>query len=223
MLLALKNPLVASNTWSSSDTHSSGTPSSITLHSCINTMRCLCSLVLASLLFLYSFKPDLRSKKSPLSSVSFEKSLPVFLNLKILAVSRETFHPVVLKAVLLLYSRDAKTEGCSLFYIFSSKWFLLFTPKKITSSILKLMTLGLIICNLFLSSTAGPPRQASPCLWLWLLGPSYSLLIPCDHVQWHGSMCIIHVPRWPWSCLIFSREVTPYYCHNPSLSSLDMT
>ena len=162
-------------------------------------MGCLCSLVLASLLFQYSFKPDLQSKNSPLSSVSFEKSPSVFLNLKNLAVSQETFPTVVLKvkAVLLLYSHDIKMEGRSLLYIFSSKWFLLFTLKKITSSILKLMTLGLIICNLFLSSTAGPPSQASPCLWLWLLGPSYSLLIPRDHVQWYASMCIIHIPPWP--------------------------
>ena len=42
---------------------------------------------------------------------------------KNLAVSRETFSTVVLKvkAVLLLYSRDSKMEGCALLYIFSSK------------------------------------------------------------------------------------------------------
>ena len=116
-----------------------------------------------------------------------------------MAVSQETFPTVVLKvnAVLLLYSHDAKMQGrpCSTSSLPNDFFSLLL--KKITLSILKLMTLGLIICNLFLSSTAGPPSQASPCLWLWLLGPSYSLLIPGDHVQWHASMCIIHVPPWP--------------------------
>lgn len=157
-------------------------------------MCCMCSPVLASLLFQSSFKPDLRSKNSPLSSVSFEKFPSVFLNLKNLAVSQETFSTVVLKvkAVLLLYSRDSKMEGCALLYIFSSKWFLLFTLKKITSSILKLMTFDLIICNLFLSSTAGPPGQASPCLWL----TPGSLILSTETLSSCPMTCFyVHNPR----------------------------